>query len=67
MTIQVVWYDSLVVARQNVPITSILTDFISGSWKDFDGALSLIGSKEIIWITYLVFLNVDLHKLFSEL
>ena len=34
---------------QNVPITSILSDFTLGSWKDFDVGLSLIGSKEIIW------------------
>ena len=35
----------------NVPITSILTDFTQGSWKDFDVDLSLIGSTEMIWKT----------------
>ena len=45
-SIQVMWYDSVVVGRQNVQITSILTDFTLGSWKDFDVGLSLIGSKK---------------------
>ena len=53
MTIQVMWYNSRVVARKNVPITSTFTDFILGSLKDFEVTLSLIGSKEMIWITYL--------------
>ena len=44
--------NSLVAARQNVPITSILTDFALASWEDFDVGLSLIGSEEMIWITY---------------
>ena len=48
-SIQVLSYNSLVVAYQNVPITSILTNYTLGSWKDFDVDLSLIGSKEIIW------------------
>ena len=38
---------SPVVARQNVPITSNLTDFTLASLKDFDVALSPIGSKEM--------------------
>ena len=42
---------SLVVARQNVPITSILTNCVLGSWKDFDVDILLIGSKEMIWKT----------------
>ena len=41
-------YNSLVVARQNMPITSIHTDFTLGSWKDFDVDLKLISSKEIV-------------------
>ena len=45
-TIQVLAYNSLVVARQNVPITSILTNCTLGSWKDFDVDLSLIGPKK---------------------
>ena len=49
--IQVLSYNSLVFARQNVPITWILTNFTLGSWKDFDVDLSLIGSKEMIWKT----------------
>ena len=43
-----VWYNLLVVAPQNVPITCTLTDFTLSSWKDFDRALSLIGSKEMM-------------------
>ena len=43
--IQVLWYNYLVIARQNVQIASILTDFRLGSRKDFDAALPLIGSK----------------------
>ena len=35
----------------NCAITSIFTDFTPGSWKDFDVGLSLIGSKEMTWIT----------------
>ena len=50
-TIQVLWCNSLVDARQNLPITSIFTEFTLGSWKDFDVGLSLIGSKEMIWKT----------------
>ena len=49
--IQVLSYNSLVVARQNVPITSILTNCTLDSWKDFDVDLSLIASKEITWKT----------------
>ena len=49
--IQVLSDNSLVVADQNVPITSILTNCTLGSWKDFDVDLSLIGSKEVIWKT----------------
>ena len=41
-----------VMANQNVPITSIFTDFTLGSWEDFDVGLTLIGSKEIMWITF---------------
>ena len=52
--IQVVRYDSLVFARQNMPITSTLTDFTLGSWKYFDVSFSLIGSKEMEWITSFV-------------
>ena len=50
----VIWlklYNSLVVACQNVPTTSVLTNFTLGSWKDFDVGLSLIGSKELTWKT----------------
>ena len=50
-TIQVLSYNSLVIARQNVPITSILTNCTLGSWKDFDVDFSVIGSKEMIWKT----------------
>ena len=50
-SIQVLSYDSLVVALQNVPITSILTNHTLGSWRGFDVNLSLIGSKEMIWKT----------------
>ena len=32
-----------------MPITSILTNFTLGSWKDFDVELSLIGSTEMKW------------------
>ena len=49
--IQVVRYNSLIVACQNVPITSILTDFALGSWKYTDVGLWLTGSKEMIWKT----------------
>ena len=51
--IQVMWFNSLVVSRQNQPIMSILTNFTLRSWKDFDVGLSLIGSKEMIWKTSL--------------
>ena len=50
-TIQAMWYNSLIVARQNVPIMPILTDFRLGLWKDLNVDLYLIGSKEIIRIT----------------
>ena len=40
--------NSLAVARQNVRIASVLTDFTRGSSKEFDVALSLIGSKEMM-------------------
>ena len=40
--------NSLVVARQNVPITLILTNFTLGPWKDYDVDLLLIGSKEYV-------------------
>ena len=53
--IQVLSYNSLVIARQNVPITSILTNCTLGSWQDFDFNLSLIDSKEMIWKTCFVF------------
>ena len=43
--IQAIWYNSIIVACPNVPITSILTDFSLGSWKDFDVGLLLIGSR----------------------
>ena len=52
--IQVLQYNSLVVAHQNVPITSVLTNCTLGSWKDFDVDLSLIGSNEMIWKTCFV-------------
>ena len=45
---------SVVVACQNVPITSTFTDFTAGPWKDFDVDRSLIGSTDLIWITYFV-------------
>ena len=45
-TCEVMWYNSLVVARQNVQITSILSDFTLGSWTNFDVSLSLI------WMTF---------------
>ena len=47
----ILWYNSLFVCHQNVPITSILTDFTLVSWKDFDVNFLLIGSKEMIWIS----------------
>ena len=57
-SIQVFLYNSLGVARQNVPITSILANYTLGSWKDFDVNLSLIGSKDMIWKTFYV---LDIH------
>ena len=36
LPIQVIWYNSLAVTCQNVPVTSIFTDFTLISWKDFD-------------------------------
>ena len=58
--IQVLSYSSFVVARQNEPITSILTNCTLGPWKDFDIDLWLIGSKEMIWKTCYDFSTVDL-------
>ena len=49
-TIQVMWYNYLVVVRQNLPIMSILTDFTLGSCKDFNVRFLLIGWKEMIRI-----------------
>ena len=54
-------YKSLVVARQNVPITPVLTNCTLGAWKDFDVDLSLIGSEEMIWKTCFV-LHMCLKK-----
>ena len=51
LTIQVIWYNYLVVACQNVPITSTLTDFTQGSSKYFCVTLSMIASKEMTRIT----------------
>ena len=51
LPIQVLSYNSLVLARQNVSITSVLTNCTLGSWKDIDVNLSLIGYKEMIWKT----------------
>ena len=42
--------NSLFVSHQNSPITSIDTEFILSSWKEFADYLLLIGSKEIMWI-----------------
>ena len=36
--------------RQNSQITSIDTEVILSSWKEFAAALLVIGSKEMIWI-----------------
>ena len=59
-------YNSLVLTHQNVPVTSILTDFTPNSRKHFDVRLSLIGSKEIIWITSFdnIFMNISDKKTF---
>ena len=37
--------NSLVIARQNMSITSILPNFILGSWNDFDVGFTLTGPK----------------------
>ena len=50
LSIQVMRYNSLIVAGQNVPVTSIF-HFTLTSSKDFEVGLSLIDSKEMIWIT----------------
>ena len=47
---QTMQYNSLVVARQNVPVRSIHTDVIPNSWIDFDVRFLLICSKEMVWI-----------------
>ena len=47
--IQVIRYNSLIIARQNVLVTSVLSNFILDLWKDFCVGLSLIDSKETIW------------------
>ena len=65
--IQVMWYNSLIIDRQNLPITSILTEFTLGSWKDFDVGLLLIGSKEMLRITSFklnsnLFVDISLDK-----
>ena len=51
LAIQILSYNSLFVAYQNLPITSNFTDCTLGWWKDFDIDLSPIGSKEMIWKT----------------
>ena len=48
--IQTISTNSLFVARQNSPITSIDTEVILSSWKELADALLVIGSKEMIWI-----------------
>ena len=47
---QTMWFNSLVVARQNVPITSIHSETTLSKWIDFGAHILLIGSKEIIEI-----------------
>ena len=44
------WINSLVVARQNVPITFIHSETTLSYWIDFGARFLLIGSREIIWI-----------------
>ena len=39
-------YNNLIIAYQNVPITSVLTDFTLGSLKDFDVGISLFHKNE---------------------
>ena len=51
---QTMWINSLVVARQNVPITFIHSETTSSYWIDFDVCFLLIGSREIIWIVSFV-------------
>ena len=49
-SIQTILTNSLFVVRQNSPITSIDTEFMRSSWKEFADDLLLIGLKEMIWI-----------------
>ena len=48
--IQTISTNSLFVARQNSPITSIDTEVILSPWKEFADTLLVIGPKEMIWI-----------------
>ena len=57
-SIQVMQFNSTVIAHQIAPITSILTESMLGSWKEFDVGLSLIGSKEITCKTSFVRLHL---------
>ena len=59
--IQAMWYNFLLVARQNVPIKFILTDFTLDSWKDFDGSLSWLPHKK--WYRSPVSTTYDFHIL----
>ena len=47
--IQTIPYNSLFVARQNAPVTSIDTNVILSSWIEFDAGLLFIGQEEMIW------------------
>ena len=50
MSSQTIWINSLIIARQNVPITFIDSETTLSEWIDIGARLLLIGSKEIIWI-----------------
>ena len=66
ISILVLSYNSLLVSRQNVPITSILANCTLFSWNDFDVDLFLIGSKEIIWKTCFEFTGKLMPFLFLK-
>ena len=61
-SIQVMWHMSLIVSRQNVSITSIITGFTLSLWKYFDVSLLLIGSAEMMWMD-----NLFRYKIESDL
>ena len=50
--VQAILTNSLFAARQNSPITSINTEFILSSWKEFADDFLLIGREEMIWILF---------------